>query len=398
MGKIRSWAFAGSLSIFFFTSALVRGQATQVVQAHDKITIRSKILNEEREILVRVPADYKDGSGRYPVVYMLDGRAPLINLMTGTIEHLAWSDLMPEMILVSIPNTIRARDMTPMPMDGRPETGGAEIFLKFIETELIPTIESEYRVHPYRIIAGHSMSGLFVTYAFASRPDLFNAYLAASPALTPPWDNGFVQSLARETLKKRKQLNRTLFYIVGDEPNFTGGFMAFKHMLDSFAVSGLDYSLQQVPEENHASTIALVFRNGLRKIWKGMNISLSVFTGDFSLADIEDHYKSVSIKYGYTINASHEVLYRAGYALLQKKQVGEAVRVFKRAVDLYPASPIIHNSYAEALEQNGQLAEAKENLEKALKLSDQVNNVRVAQISREQLKRVNAKLAEKTQQ
>lgn len=398
MGKLKLWTIPAGFAALLFISTAVLGQDSQIVQTSDKITIQSRILKEERSIVIRVPADYKNGSDRYPVVYVLDGQGALVSLMTGTIEHLVWSDLMPEMIQVNIPNTIRPRDMTPAPISGQPETGGAASFLQFIEQEVIPLVEQKYRVQPYRVITGHSMSGLFVAYAFAAKPQLFNAYFAGSPGLTLPWDNGFVPALARETLKNTKELNRTLVFTLGDEPNFETGFFGFRKLLDSLHIKGLEYEFLQVAGENHWSTVSIAFQKGLRKVWSYLLMPPEILRREFSLDDIDNHYKAASARYGYTIPPPQRVLNRAGFTLMDRKQLQEAIRTFRRAVALYPASPYTYNSLAEGLERNGELQEAKTNIEKALQMAEQAGNERGAQTFRDHLKRVNAAIAEKKKQ
>ena len=59
-----------------------------------------------------------------------------------------------------------------------PTSGGADKFLDFIEKEVMPLVESKYRVQPYRVFAGHSFGGLLAIHAFSTRPELFNAYIA----------------------------------------------------------------------------------------------------------------------------------------------------------------------------------------------------------------------------
>ena len=153
------------------------------------LTVKSEVLGEDRRILVRTPQGYEAGNQRYPVLYLLDGDAHIAHT-SSTVEFLARNGRMSELIVVAIPNTDRTRDLSPTHITttgatGAPQfptSGGGDKFLKFIETELMPHIEKNYRVHPYRILAGHSLGGLFVVHAMISRPDLFNAYIAVSPA------------------------------------------------------------------------------------------------------------------------------------------------------------------------------------------------------------------------
>ena len=365
-------------------------QDEQVIQTNEKITINSTVLNETRSILVRLPANYAERSEKYPVIYMLDGQTPRITLMTGTIENLVDSDLAPEMILVSIPNTIRPRDMTPSVFAGTPASGGADNFIKFIESEVMPTVEKRYRVQPFKILVGHSLSGLLVSYAFVSRPELFNAYLAASPFLQ--WDERFVLKRGEALLKPKKLLNRTLYFAIGDEPPFVEAFNGFKEMLDRLQIKDLDYEVRQLPGENHWSTNADVFNRGLRKVWKSWRMPPAATNSELSLADLETHYKAASGRFGYTISIPENFLNPLGFRLIQSGKTAEAIGAFQRSTELYPNSPNALNGLASAFERNGEFAKAKENYEKALKLAEKGGSNRFTESIKESLKRVAAKI------
>ena len=79
------------------------------------------------------------------------------------------------MIIVAISNTDRDRDMMPI---SRPsyqvKNPKAENFISFLETELLPHIDKNYRTNGKKTIRGRSLSGLFVMYAFISKPQLFD--------------------------------------------------------------------------------------------------------------------------------------------------------------------------------------------------------------------------------
>jgi predicted alpha/beta superfamily hydrolase len=68
--------------------------------------------------------------------------------------------------------------------------GGAEAFLTFLTDTLAPDILARYpEASPSNhILFGHSLAGLFAAYALLTRPHVFAAFLASSPAL---WWDGF---------------------------------------------------------------------------------------------------------------------------------------------------------------------------------------------------------------
>lgn len=379
-----------SFLFIFQTGLLSFSQQLEVIQANEKLLIQSRSLNEERTVLVRLPANYANSTEKYPVIYMLDGQAPRINLLTGTIESLVSAGMMPDMIVVSIPNTDRRRDMTPSVAANQPGSGGADNFIKFFETELIPAINAKYRAQPFRIIAGHSLSGLFVMHIFASRPDLFNAYIAASPHLQ--WDDHYLLKRINELLPARKELVKTLFVGLGDEPDYHRGFNGVNDLLKKLQVKSLEYEFKQVMTENHTSINSPVFHYGLKKIWEGLQMKQPDGTAFPSLQQIETHYKAASARYGYEISPPENMLNMLGYRLLQAGHTNAALEVFEKNIKFYPVSANVYDSYGDALEATGQLQKAKENIEIGLKLAEKGSFPNLTNAIREHLQRVNGKL------
>ena len=75
-------------------------------------SVTSTVLDEERPILIYTPDGYAHGTGKYPVIYLLDGDSHLLHT-AGTTQFLSRNGKMPEVIIVGIPNTERTRDLTP---------------------------------------------------------------------------------------------------------------------------------------------------------------------------------------------------------------------------------------------------------------------------------------------
>jgi hypothetical protein len=135
--------------------------------------VQSKILNEDRPLVVSLPAGYDTTDRNYPVLYLLDGTEN--NLIDA---RLVTYNLRKAMIIVAIANTDRDRDMMPLSAPSyEVKNPGAGNFLAFIEKELIPYIDNHYRSSSERTIRGRSLSGLFVMYAFLAKPELFSNYI-----------------------------------------------------------------------------------------------------------------------------------------------------------------------------------------------------------------------------
>jgi predicted alpha/beta superfamily hydrolase len=362
----------------------------------DRLTIKSEVLGEDRLALVRTPPGYDKDAKRYPVLYMTDGAAQLVHTVS-TIEFLSRNGRAPEMIVVAITNTDRTRDLTPtrasMMEDGRPDipfptSGGADKFLKFIETELIPKIESGYRVQPYRIFAGHSFGGLFAVNAFLTRPDAFNAYIAVSPSMH--WDHQLMVRRADEFFKNRKELNKTLVLTIANEGGeMRVGFDRFKEILAKQKPAGFIWDSAVMEDEDHGSVVLRSHYIGFKKIFEGWQAPPTVARN--GLGAVERHYKNLSTRFGYEITPPEQLMNALGYTLLGEDRIEEAVKVFKSNIERYPMSANVYDSLAECYERTGKLDLARPNYEKAMQLGEKNNDPNAA-LFRKNFERVDGAL------
>jgi predicted alpha/beta superfamily hydrolase len=185
----------------------------------------SKTLNEEREVIVHLPASYERNlEQRYPVIYVLDGSSQDVHT-AHSAALMARIGVMPEVIVVGLPNTSganRERDYTPpfMRIDiekADSSVGGGEAFLAFLKNEVIPLIEKTYRTTPYRMLAGHSRGGLFVAYSLLADSNLFHARFAHSPAL---WrEDALMVSKLTDFLTSAPNLHTFFYMSMGDKEN-----------------------------------------------------------------------------------------------------------------------------------------------------------------------------------
>lgn len=376
----------GALLLLVVSSSVAFAQyAKQDGNGPGKLTIKSSVLGEDRTILVRTPAGYETTKLAYPVLYMTDGNAHITHTAS-TIEFLARNGRMSEMIVVAITNTDRTRDLTPTKATGpnaaqSPTAGGADNFLKFIETEVIPQIEKNYRVRPYRVLAGHSLGGLFTVHALITRPELFNSYVAVSPSLQ--WSDNATLKRAEEFFKTRKELRATLFSSLGNEPGEIGkSFEQFKQLLAKSQIKGFEWDAQQMTDEDHGSVVLRSHYLGLRKVYDGWQMPRDPATGAVAggLKAADDHYKWLSQKFGYLIPTPEALVNQIGYQYLLggNPDPDQAIATFKTNVERYPNSANVYDSLAEAYEKGGKLELATPLYEKAQALGKENNDPNTA--------------------
>lgn len=171
-----------------------------------KVELKSKVLNEDRSILIHLPDNYDSSEKSYTVLYRLDGSPEIFLETVATTNRLSNSEeIIPEMIIVAIENTNRDRDMWPVKTKYYNKTPGAENFLTFIADEVLPYIEQNYRSNEHKIICGQSLSGVFTLYALLTRPALFSSYIISSGAF-PDCENYF-NDLSQQAFRKMDEFN-----------------------------------------------------------------------------------------------------------------------------------------------------------------------------------------------
>ncbi len=179
-----------------------------------KKSIESKVLNENRKLIINLPKDYNTTDKTYPVIYRLDGDLDLFIETVSVINRLIYSEeLIPEMIVVMIENTNRNRDMMPTNTGFFKAEPGAENFKEFIENELVPYINSTYRTTNEKLICGQSLSAIFTLYYFLTSPDSFDSFIACSGGF--PDCEEYFMDLTNNFLKRKQHETKNIFLTHG---------------------------------------------------------------------------------------------------------------------------------------------------------------------------------------
>ncbi len=224
----------------------------------DTFTIASKVLGETRRINVYRPPGYdEDPRTPVPVLYMPDGgMAEDFLHVAGLVQVSVGNGTMRPFLLVGIENTERRRDMTgPTSVEEdrkiAPHVGGSAAFRAFIRTELMPAIESRYRVTGERAIVGESLAGLFVVETLFLEPDLFDTYIAFDPSLW--WNGESLVTGADEWLRSHQAKNKTLYFASSSEPGIVGPAGRLASALETHPLPGLVWHYERMPGEQHST-------------------------------------------------------------------------------------------------------------------------------------------------
>ena len=353
---------------FVLPGSVAAQKASSTITIGKVDSIWSPTLKEHRKIWIYTPPSYVDTSyqpQKYPVLYVLDGDAHFHSL-TGLLQALGTgvngTRLMPEMIVVAIPNTDRTRDMTPTrtertPFSNQPQaflktSGGMSNFLRFIETELIPKIESNYRTAPYRVLVGHSFGGITAINALYTMPTVFNSYIAIDPSIW--YDDQLLLKQARAQLGRKELAGRTLFVAHANtiSPADTtanlhfNSITQFNRLFETENESGLRYAYKYYNDDDHGSVPLIAEYDALRFVFASYRLQAPLSQTRQSLTE---HYARASRRLGYTVLPPEPMLNLLGGYLLSQADTSKALGFYELYAETYPGSARPFKALGDAL-------------------------------------------------
>lgn len=237
--------------------------------------LKSSATGRNYDIYIRLPDEYaRDKGKKYPVLYVLDGQWDF-KLLDSIVGGLVYDGFIPEPIIVGITysgdhpdyGALRAMDYTPAHDTFIPGSGEAPKFFAFLKEQLIPFIESNYRVDPsQRVLMGSSFGGTFTLYAMFTEPALFNGYVSGSPIVT--YGNRFAFQQESDYASSHKDLPVRLFLGVGELEEMAGPVQEFIGVLHQRSYTGLEMETRIIEGERHAGNKPELYNRGLRFIFQ----------------------------------------------------------------------------------------------------------------------------------
>lgn len=349
--------------------------------------LHSSILNEDRPYLVYLPESYTNRvylPKSYPVLYLLDGDWNF-QYASGVVQFLGEFNqvsAIPELIIVAIPNTDRLRDMTPTHslrgFNGTNDpslasSGGADQFLKFLRDELIPHIEAEYRTMPYRILAGHSLTGLFAMSALLHQPPVFQGFIATDPSIW--WDDRILLRQAEEAFARTNALRGAAFVSIAgvkvqrdwDDSLQRNAPRDFAALLQAHNSATFRSGSRTFDDENHVSAGLLSLYYGLEFLFDGYRVSFN----EIKHPDlIPGHFAAVSQKVGVQLLPDEKFVDNYAISTLYNvHETNEALEWFKINTSNYPDSFNAWNGLGLVYDAKGDKQLAIDSFEKAVALN-----------------------------
>lgn len=359
------------LMIYCFAFFSVSANADNTFPAQPQmLKVSSSLLTEPADFKVTLPASYQSKADkRYVVLVDLHPRSH--GYLAGMEDWMSHNGGLPwlETIIVTAP-------------DGHAGLGELKTlaikqqenlqFLDFMEQDLLPAIDKQYRTNGFRILNGFTGNATFSLYTLLNRPSLFNAYIAASPVLDDNY--AFVMADAAKKLAGMKGKPRFLFMSTSDsdfEQNQLADFAKLEAIIKANATDSLDYRIKRFDGTYYMTQPILATVYGIEAIFNDVH---QVLKPDSTIsrqgvAAILAHYKTLSNdKYGFDVPAIDSLIALASSC--ETTDPAKAIDIYLQTLKAIPTAFEASHALASVYASQGQRTEAIKYEKQALELTD----------------------------
>lgn len=362
-------------------------QKTQTIEIGKKETIPSKVLEKDIRLSLHIPSDYDTSKERYPILITFQTH---FEQVAGAVKNLYDYKLIPKTIVVRV-DGYEFGYLTPTKIESNPNSGKADLFLRFFKHELFPYLDRNYRTHPYRIVFSNSWGAMFAAYSILAKPDVFNAAIASIPWLPYDGEEKFMLRNSKRFLKDGNFRN-FLYMAMDDESVILPDLDSFLRILRKHPQEGLDWEYHYWPDEDHTSTPYRSIYSGLRALYKGWN-KIPIEVANKGIDAIKDFEAGLNKKFGYPIGVSSVALRVAGQELKNDKRYDVALAIYEYAVEKSPNDSFVYVNLGRAYEESGKLEQAKKAYEKGYEIAVATSDPQIKWV-KNFVDRINKKLAE----
>jgi predicted alpha/beta superfamily hydrolase len=279
MKSIRAWflLLAGAAAPAPAWSADKAALPGYVIPRSEVRTLPVNAAGRHYALFIGLPVSYATEPGkRYPVVYVTDGYWDFQKI-TAIHGPLVYDKYAPEFITVGMGyagedlnyGDLRRWELSPVQFGTPLEASGhAKDFLATIEKVFVPLIDKQYRTDPkMRVLGGASLGGLFTLYSMFTKPELFNAYVAVTPAVAE--GDGWLLKYEEEFAKAGRPLNARLYMTVGgnEATSFVAPILRMNQRFAPGRYPKLAYEFRIIDGERHAGNQIESYNRGLRFVF-----------------------------------------------------------------------------------------------------------------------------------
>jgi len=397
-----------------FLTILVSASKTNANESHDiynsqsqsafsnvsRHVIESHSLKGKRTIDISLPVNYLETGSKvtYPLIVVLDGEL-LFHSVSGFAQFQAMNSQMPEAIVVGIQNAPDTRrDMTPKPINANGEPlwfGGKEDqYLSFIQHEVLPFLEENYRIANFKVLIGLSPSASFTLHSFWKQPRLFSGYIVINQAdfKAVGYGKETIFDKVIESVRQQPEDKRYLYISMPKggairNPKIVDDYEKLEKALSPYLPQKVSFKWELIDKQSYAAVLPAIM-SGFELIFPAQKWDVNYrkfVTGEngATLSNIKAHFSALSEQYGFMALPKGERFYnrnrlkRIVYVLINEERYTEAEAIVQYWLSLYPHSANAYDTFADLHLARGEKDMALKQRKKALELARRNNDHRV---------------------
>lgn len=312
--------------------------------------INSKEFNKDRIVKIYIPKDYdKEEAMSYPVAIVL-GDGYLFDLYVGNAKLYANVDKAPKQIVVGIgmKNSYN-KDVSIIPSNNA-LTSHSTKFFNFIQKELIPHMEGNYRTSPFMTIVGQGIGGNFITHFLKAQEPIFNSFIC----ITPNFSELAANTIASYSLGRLASVDNSYFFYASNNKKYIrkevdDRYNQIATYLSSFEAKNLHFTFNEFKDApNHLSVISETIPRAFDKMFSIYSkITKDEFDNNIkdlgpleAIKYVEQKYLDIEYLYGTNLNVRLDDIFAIEGIVIDKLD-GDYLRVLGDFVMIkYPNSHI----------------------------------------------------------
>lgn len=306
----------------------------------------SAAFHKDRTFYVHVPELYYETEEAFGVIYVLDAQAAsFYHQAKSIVDYLVWSSHLFPVIVVGIHSDNRGTEFIPkdrsLPPDDENNNGQAEVLQGHLQYEVFPFIKENFRINEFRALIGHSRGGAFVAHTlFGEQKDLFNAYIAVSPAMH--YLNNQILNDAKERITQQQPFHKFFFGThgtIGSNERFFGPQVQYlDSLLTQHPNPTLHWHTRQIDDVSHWGVVAPSIDFGLLEMNRAYQVDeflieqFAANTQQSLSQQIQAYEAQQTQKLGYFVPLSARSLRRYAGSLGEEEQYNSALELYNLAL------------------------------------------------------------------
>lgn len=329
-------------------------------------------LQERRGVSYYFPEDYSDEK-KYPLIIVLDAEY-LFDIVVANAKFYSRHHRMPQAIIVGIDqaeNDLRWEDCDFEQTTGLPTEKGAQ-FYEFLGTELIPYLETNYSIAPFKMFAGYDITANFGNYFLFKDKSLFNSYLSISPVLATEMESRIPSRLS--------DLNQEIFYNIILEKEKTEDrqrILQMNNAIKSIDKETLHYFFDEYNDADHVSIAAYGISKAFDNVFKIFRpISPKEYKTEILASDepvfkyLEDRYNMIENLLGFKKPVELNDIMAIYAACLKKEDIESLKPLAELCKKQFPDTMLGFYFEGEYYEELGEPKKAFKTFEKAFQMEE----------------------------